>query len=659
MTDIGVRRRRAPALSGRVVVAVIVAILAGGALAAIGRHAAMRTSSLTDVLLLGADLVPFVAVLVTVGFLVTAPGFTGFTAYLAIALTAYVFGAIGAITRADALMPSAGPVWNTLVIVSVFGFLPVAYLFPNGRFTPGWSRWLLLGWAAAAALALAYPWESFPPVPLAILTASGIALVLSAIGTQVWRYHRRSTGLERQQTKWLLLALALQATYFVVIMALPPNTALNLGSDAVTVGLGILRSLVTTGMVVAIAFAMLRYRLFDVDLVLGRTLVYGALTAFLLLCYLLIVGVVGTLWPAGTPVALPMLATALAVVGAEPLRRMLQRRVNRWLYGQRDEPLTVLTRLGDELSLTKDLGSTIDRITSTLAGALRFPRVRLDVFGGAGIVRTWTTGDPTAERNQAVIALPFEGRQVGRLIITPRTGERLSARDKELLDRIVPQAGIAIHAALVTEELGQARAAIIEAREQERRRLHRDLHDGLGPMLSSLHQRVDLADQLLDTDPSRAHALLDGTRAGLLASLSEVRSIVDALRPAILDRLGLVSAVAQAWASDQRFTVTGAQPPPLPAAVEAAAYRIAMEAIGNATRHAAAAQIRARFEVRDDSLIVEVVDDGCVGATTARVSGGLRTMRERAIDIGGTLVIAEGNPGTQVVARLPLGPVPR
>lgn len=655
MTAISVPMRTAlPALIPRAATSGVVGVLAIGALAVMAWHSARSALGPSGALLLAADLVPFVAVLVTVGFLLTAPAFTGFTAYLAIALVVYVVGAIGIFTRATTLMPAAQPLWNACTIFSVFGFLPVAYLFPSGRFTPRWTRWLPLGWVAAAALALAFPWNPFPPIPLAFLSALGVVLVLSAIGAQVWRYRARSSPLERQQTKWLLLALGLQCAYFLAVMALPPNTVTNLGSQALSITLGTFSSLTTTGIVVAVGFAMLRYRLFEVDLVIARTLVYGALTAFILTCYVIVVGAVGLLWPAGTPLALPILATALAALGTEPLRRKLQRGVNRWLYGQRDEPIVVLSRLGDELAVVADLDDVLERIARTVFSTLRFPQVRATALVDGVVIWTACAGDPSADDDQAVIPLSFEAREVGRLYVTPRTGERFTVRDRDLLDRITPQAGIAIHAALVTEQLRRSRDEIVEAREQERRRLHRELHDGLGPMLSSLHQRIDLADRVLDAQPARAHTLLDGARSGLVSTLTEVRGIVDALRPALLEALGLIVAVTEAWAAEPRVSVTASSSPTLPAAVEVAAYRIVMEAIGNAVRHAGATRIEARLHVEDGTLVLEVLDDGCGGTTTARAGGGLHTMRERATELGGSLVITEGDPGTTITAHLPI-----
>lgn len=655
MTAIAVPKRAGMPDVARTTVSVVLALLALGCAFVLGAGTvAHPPGSGLDAFLLACDLLPLVAAFLTSAFLAGAPQLTGFGGYLAIALVLFVVGA----TRVDDLLvtmldaPGLEPLFT---VVSCFGFLVVAYLFPNGRFVPSWSRWLLLGWTAAGALALAFPWDAFPPPALAALAPLVTLLVLSLVAAQWYRYVRVSTRLERQQTKWLLLVLGIQAAWFLVVFALPPNTLgrLSEGALAAVTALG---SLILTALAVAIGFAMLRYRLFDVDRVIGRALVYAALTGFVLLCYLVVVVGLGLLWPAGTPLALPVVATVVATLGGLPLVRLVQRAVNRRLYGQRDEPAEVLARLGEELATPGDLTAVLDRIAHTLVGALRLPGVGVEAIDDG--VRAKTVVGAVPEASAVVIEMSFGGRSVGRMRVAPRAGEHLSSRDLRLLRRLADAAGIGIHSALVAERLRRSRTALVEAREQERRRLHRDLHDGLGPTLSSLHQRIELAERWVDTDPARARALLTGARTGLRGALDEMRALVDALRPAALEHLGLAGAVAEAWSADERIRVVADTAlPALPVSVEVSAYRIAMEAVGNAARHSGAARCVATFAVDTGHLVLTVVDDGWGGTARARPGGGLRTMMERAAEAGGELSIADAAPsGTRVVARLPLEP---
>jgi signal transduction histidine kinase len=651
-----------PAGAARLALVGALALLAVGCATVIGWSSVRSPpASGADALRLAFDLVPLVAALITAGFMVRAPQLTWFSGYLAVTLVLYVVGA----TRVDDLAAGmlSGAPWfvPAFTVASCFGFLPAAYLFPNGRFVPSWSRWLLLGWAAAGALALAFPWNDFPPGALAALSVLAVGLLGSLIGAQFYRYRRISTQLERQQTKWLLLALGVQAAWLMVVIGFPPNTIGNLpGPEGVVLDtvISAFGALVMTALAVAIGFAMLRYRLFDVDLVIGRALVYGAVTVFVLASYAVLVGAVGLLWPAGTPIALPVAATFVVATGAAPLRRIVQRRANRWLYGQRDEPAVVLGRLGEALSATSDLDGTLARIATTVQEALRFPRVSAVALDRGQLAGEFIAGDVAVVLGSATVGIVFEGRTVGRLDVSPRTGERVTPRDLALLERLARPAGVAIHAALVTVQLRRSRAELIEAREQERQRLHRDLHDGLGPTLASLHQRIDLAERAIAANSGRALVLLGGAKAGIDGALGELRALVDSLRPAALDQFGLAGAVIEAWSSDERVLVTVPDAlPPLPAAIESAAYRISMEAVSNALRHSGGRHCSVTFTGAEEVLTIQVADDGRGLAATVRTGGGFRTMRERATELGGTLVIADSGPGTCVTARLPLAEV--
>lgn len=648
--------RRAAPWTRAVLTAVLAALAAACAGVLVLSQVLRPAASVLEAILLAGDLVPLVVAFVAAGFIVAAPGLTPFSGYLAVALVLYAIGA----TRFDefagralAAPSGAAPVFT---VVSCFAFLPCAYVFPNGRFVPTWSRWLLLGWAAAAALALAFPWDAYPPAMAGILGALVLLLVASLLVSQVHRYRRVSTLVERQQTKWVLIALVAQVAWLVVVIALPPGTIAALsGPGEAAFALG--SALISAALSIAIAFAMVRYRLFDVDVVIGRAAVWGALTAFVASSYVVVVGVVGLAWPAGTPVVLPVAATAVVAVGAEPVRRLVQRAVNRRLYGLRDEPSLALERLGKELATSAELGDTLERIARTVAGALRLPRVEVATPAGARAVAATRAG----EIADAPVSYPLEveGVAVGHVRVSPRRGERLSARDDRMLQGLCRPAALAVRAALLTADLRASTAALTAAREEERRHLQRELHDGVGPTLASLQQRVELAERLVDTDPVRARELLRGARSGLDDAVGEVRGIVAGLRPAALDRHGLVAAIARPWANDSRVRVVAGPLPPLDDAVSLAAYRIATEAIANALRHSACRRCDVTLRADAETLVVRIADDG-IGLSSApadRPGGdGLRTMSERAGERGGALRVDSSDSGTAVEARLPLRP---
>jgi signal transduction histidine kinase len=252
---------------------------------------------------------------------------------------------------------------------------------------------------------------------------------------------------------------------------------------------------------------------------------------------------------------------------------------------------------------------------------------------------------------------------VGTLRVSPRAGETgLGAREQQLLDQLARQAAMATHAAALQEDLQHSRERLVLSREEERRRLRHDLHDDLGPALSAAAMKLEAAGELVGSDPERARAML--TRAGdaLRASVTDVRRIVDDLRPPSLDGLGLTGALAEKLEQfegagvrlDLRVDPSVDALPGLPAAVEVAAYRIAAEAVTNAVRHGRPGSVVVSLSLEDRHLAVEVCDDGSGLAEQADAGIGLESMHERAAELGGTCTLASDASGTRVTARLPL-----
>lgn len=565
---------------------------------------------------------------------------------------------------------------------TVIPFTFLLLLFPDGTLLS--PRWRPVAWAAGLGLAGVVVASGLHPGPLydpperglnplgipgaaaaleIVLYVTGSLLVLSVVGSVVSMIvrFRRSSGVERQQLKWLTYAGVLVLVGFVlsgvVVGIWPDNPSTNEISIIIT-------SLTTVGIVLATGVAILRYRLYDIDLLINRTLVYGALSTIVLVLYVLVVGGLGALFQARGSLSVSLVATGLVAAFFEPLRGRLQKGINRLMYGERDEPYAVLSRLGRRLEATLAPDAVLPIVVETVAQALKLPYVAVALKEGQGYRVATAIGEPVAD--PFILPLTYQAETIGQLICAPRgSNEPFGAAEQRLLEDVAHQAGVAVHAVQLTADLQRSRERLVTAREEERRRLRRDLHDGLGPALAAMALNVDTVRNLLVQAPNEADALLTGLKEQIQTSLADIRRLVYNLRPPALDDLGLVPALreqaAQYNQAEGLSTSIDAPEslPPLPAAVEVAAYRIALEALTNAVRHAQADRCRVQFSLPESSVLrLEITDNG-VGLPSGVASGvGLTSMRERAEELGGALDIqpvAEG--GTQVVARLPL-PLP-
>lgn len=553
------------------------------------------------------------------------------------------------------------------------GFVSVVLiplLFPDGR--PPSRRWWPLVWLAAGVIAASTvsitlipgPLEGYPSVenPFGIQGAKaaneslffatepilGLAL-LAGIASLVIRY-RRSRGGERQQVKWFTFAVAL-APFGLVGNTLFPDLAWLIGGVSVSL------------IPLAIGIAVLKYRLYDIDLVINRTLVYGVLTACVVGIYVAVVGYLGVLFQTQDNLMVSLLAAGLVAVLFAPLRARLQRGVNRLMYGERDDPYAVLSGLGERMEHAPEHDAVLPNIAQTVAQALRLPHVAIRLKHNGeeeGFVEVVQYGDkPAAE--SLVLPLAYRKEEVGEFVLSPRVGsEGFTKSEVDLLEALARQIGVAAHAVRLNEDLQRSRERLVVAREEERRRLRRDLHDGVGPRLAALTLKLETARNKLSSDPGAA-ALVGELSEQARQTIADVRRSVHALRPPSLDELGVLGALregaAQYSQNGLRITVEAPQElPQLPAAVEVACYRIASEAMTNVVRHAGASKcvIRIRPDEAAGVLGMEVVDDGRGIREDGEVGVGLHSMRERAEELGGTCTIEpQPDGGTRVVAELP------
>jgi signal transduction histidine kinase len=305
-------------------------------------------------------------------------------------------------------------------------------------------------------------------------------------------------------------------------------------------------------------------------------------------------------------------------------------------------------------------------IVETVAHALKLPYAAITLRQDGTSITTASYGQPKDELTR--LPLLYQQEIVGELVLAPRApGESFTQADRALLDDLARQASMVAHAVQLsadlhrmTQELHASRTQLVTMREEERRRLRRDLHDGLGSVLTSITFQLDAAGNLLEREPQTVKAMLQDIKVQTQGSIADIRRLVYDLRPPILDDWGLISALREQMTQYQfnqlRITVDAPDSlPELPAAIELAAYRIALESIANVIRHAHASSCTLHLSIRENDLIVEVRDDGAGLPDNYRAGVGILAMRERADELGGTCKV-ETNPtgGTRVYACLPL-----
>ena len=613
------------------------------------------------------------------------------------------------------------------MLQSVAGFLLlfVLLLFPTGRLLS--PRWRIVAWTGIGAASLGLPSSSLTPgppepslpfdnpfgigVPLLGPIATGslmllMAAFLGALLSLILRLHR-SRGEERQQIKLFVTVAALG------ILALCGVTVVSAFSPQGE-GLGVINFLgnvvwvvVPISLPIAVGVAVLRYRLYDIDIIINRTLVYGPLTVCIVGIYVLVVGYLGAVFQARGNFAVSIFAAGLVAIMFQPLRERLQRIANRLTYGERDDPYRVLSRLGRRLEATISPEAVLPAIVEDIARALRLPQVEIWLADGdtlrlgaahgnapailsvkdAGAVETLRHAtdaphpedlDSSGEYRDAVagggvgliLPLTHQGEFVGALCLAPRSpGEGFSQADRRLLGDLAIQSSAAAHEVQLTvalrsslEDLRRSRELLVEAQEEERRRIQRDLHDGLGPVLASMRLRLeaclDVAERTavpLSGDLERLYELV-GEATG------DVRRLVYDLRPPVLDQLGLVPAVRQHCERFERETgieteLATATELSVPAAAEVTVFRVVQEALVNVQKHAQASRAMVRLEREDKLLLVRVTDDGAgLFANGGTVAGtGLVSMRERAELLGGTLNLnSRPEGGADLLARIPV-----
>ncbi len=561
----------------------------------------------------------------------------------------------------------------TLIAPHVYSaMLHFALTFPAPNPLIERHRWALPSlYAAIALIYLALNYGVLPRLAIDELAAYfsmwrvnhgvSVVIMLTVLALGAINSRRARSELERQQ--WLIVfgggALAIVAN--VLISGLPQffNSRWRTPTGWLP--------LTELAFPLALAIAVSRYRLFDIGTLVNRALVYGLLSMMVIGVYAIMLLGIGVLLDIQENPWFMLLTAGIVAVALHPLRQWLQKNVDRRMYGQRNDPYQALTQLGQQLGAAQEARSALHAAAESVTRALNVPYAAIAVSGGALLAESGNaqTGGGALTRWPLV----YQGETVGEVRAADRLpGEALTEGDRRLIEDMLPQITLAANNARLTYDLQESRQRAIGLLEDERRRLRRDLHDGLGPTLAAMMLNLDTAlSRIQKGAPSESiSALLTESRAMSESALADVRRVAYNLRPPALDDLGLTGALRQhadRLSLEAGLTITvdsalGTRA--LPAAVEVAAFRIVTEALTNVVRHAHARHAAVVLRVEDGTdgshLSVMVTDDGAGLPRDARMGVGLRAMRERAAELDGALNIeALHTGGTRVWARLPLG----
>lgn len=541
----------------------------------------------------------------------------------------------------------------------------LVFLFPDGRFVPRQMRWL--SGVALAILIYAiflHPNPTRPPDPrISVLTS---LILLLGVLSQIYRYRTEATAVQRQQTKWVLWAILLNLAHKLFLNFIYINPTVNALN-----GQGMLFSLlrttsfalVTATVPLAVTFAILRYRLWQIDLIIRKTVVYGIMLTAVLGLYALVVGYLGSLFRMeGDNLPLTLLAASLVAVLFAPGKQYVEQQLNRFFYGQRQEPYQLLTRLGQQLEAALDPAAALTVTVQTVAQALKLPYVAIALQKGEEMQATAVYG--TAQNILSRYPLTYAGLPIGELRAASRAAnEPLTPADHQLLADLARQLGAAAHAALLTAKLEQARLRLVTERGEARRRLGSDLHDGVGHQLVGIARQLERAMLLLPDDLPQAQTQFTAINQQLATLTQEVRGLAHQLYPPELELLGLAGALRERAQMQPNLRIHLDAPdhlPRLPAEVETAVYYIALEALTNIEKHAQAQTCRIRLCLTEAPpgqlamLQLDIEDDGRGLPSSLSGGVGLLSMQARATEVGGTCVVmARNGGGTAVNVHIP------
>jgi signal transduction histidine kinase len=579
-------------------------------------------------------------------------------------------------------------------LVGEYGLFAVAtlgllfLLFPDGR-VPG-PRWRWVGWAILGGAGLALVGSLLKPETLNnyrdlginyrnptgvqalahvapwVITVGTMTAVIGSLAAVVglrYRY-RRSTGEVRQQIRWLAyvggLAFVLFIAWALFGVILPGPTPENafdvlLAAVAITIALGV---------PAAVTVSVFKYRLYDIDVVINKTLVYAALAAFITAIYVGIVVGIGALIGQGTSkpnLGLSILATGVVAVAFQPVRERVQRFANRLVYGKRATPYEVLSEFSHRMAGTYAADDVLPRMARILAegtGA-KEARVWLGVSGNLTPAASWpdTSTNGSASRPDGadlLVPVTHQGDELGALSISKAPGERLTPAEEKLTRDLASQAGLVLRNVKLIEDLKASRVRLVQAQDSERRRIERNIHDGAQQQLVALQVKLGLARRMA-SDPESLDRVLTQLQEETNQALQDLRDLARGIYPPLLADQGLVAALqAQARRSLVPVTVESDGIARYAQDVEAAVYFCALEALQNVAKYAGATKVSIVLSASNGDLTFSVTDDGRgFDPSTTSYGTGLQGMADRLTALGGTVEIrSKPGEGTAVVGSI-------
>lgn len=581
-------------------------------------------------------------------------------------------------------------------------------LFPNGR-PPSVAWWVVIGMAVVgslqqiatvvltahpltpmnggqAVLSKTNPTAIGGPAAINLLQALGMSILLALLGAGAALIVRlrRASGEEREQIKWVVYVAAL-----IVAVLLVAGFAMKLHPLVGVIGFTVWSSLFALGIPVAMGFAILKYRLYDIDLIINRSLVFGALAAFITMVYVAIVAGLGALIGArGQPnLILSIVATAIVAFAFQPVRERIERIANRLVYGPRATPYEVLSQFTERVAGSYASEEILPKMAEVLAHGTGAARADVWLRLGDHIApaAAWPSGDGITRGSMTlagdqltaapavtrVVPVRHQGELFGALSINKRPGEALTPVEEGLLKDLAAEAGLVLRNVRLTAELQArlteiseqaaelraSRQRIVATQDAERSRLERNIHDGAQQHLVALTVKLRLAAAQAKKDAQRARQMVRALETETNEALQTLRDLARGIYPPLLREKGLVAALqAQADRMEVPVHIAANGVERYPAETEAAVYFSCLEALQNVAKHAEAAHVELVLEQRHNGLIFSVIDDG-KGFEPEHVAGGsgLRNMADRIEALGGSFAIGPGlDGGTAMHGSLPL-----
>jgi signal transduction histidine kinase len=549
---------------------------------------------------------------------------------------------------------------------ALLGSVPMTIAWPDGL-------------ASLASITSTRLWKAVVQVVLVVSALGQLVTVLAGLAAFLWRL-RRASGPERQQLKWLAYIVAGTTVGLVVSfvgeVAAPDRYAAQRSLTLAGIGSIIWITFATVGIPVTTLIAITRHRLYDIDLVIKKTLVYGFLAIVITGIYALVVVTLGSVVGGPERFGLSLLATALIAIAFQPLRARAQRVANRLVYGRRATPYEALSQLNEQIAGTYGGEEILNRMTRILAKATGAERAELWVKRGQELVRTsaWpeaasasyalSDGRLPEMAADKVLPVTHKGQLLGALALTKKRGESLTPLEEKLLADLASQAGLVLENAGLNqellarlEELQASRQRLVTAQDEERRRIERNLHDGAQQQVVALTVQLALLERLVAKDPEKAKTMAVDLRQSAGEALETLRELAHGIYPPLLASDGLATALQQqVRRSPVPIDVDVRDIPRQSKEVEAAIYFCCLEALQNIAKHAGATRARIRLWADDQQLHFAVEDDGRgFDPGVNRSSTGLQNMRDRVQALGGTLEVrSRPGDGTTIVGSTPL-----